>query len=694
MKHFLTLLLFTAFASTSIHAQKAPVIFPDNCTAVDTFYSSYIIRDAFRCLEDCNAPSTQAWIKEQNKLSKSAINKSLQKTNARNKIDKYGYYKNDNQQKIGDYFFFHGYTNQLAIPSLYYRSKFNGEAQELVNPNYISKKDVITLKGYSASQDSKYLAYQFGRNGSDWAEIKVVNLENRTHKKDHLTGLKFSDIAWKGNGFYYNTYRQNSKFSETMGPKIYYHILGSEQDTDKLIFERKNPYIDFDYKTSSDERFFIVKERNKSNGLTNVFYQDFQNKIPGFRPLIMNYKWGLNILDSHDEEIIAISSQDNNGGMIIKIDPSTPTQWQAISPNFAEATLLNCKPLKNNIIAVYQHNQHPILIVLDYNGNIQYKLDFPAGTSVNNINGGYNDESIYFNFGSYTIPPVVYKFNVTNFKKELVSSTEVTYSYKDIVLKEVEYLSEDSVKVPMIIVHKKGLKFDGNNPTILKAYGGFGIVSKPSFDPGIVYFIKEGGVFAFANIRGGGDKGKQWAFGGRGDDKQNSFDDFIAGAEYLIKEKYTSPDKLATTGGSNGGLVVAAAAIQRPDLFKVVVPKVAPTDMLRFEQFTVGVFHKNEYGSVNDSSSFVNLYNYSPYHNIKEEINYPTMLVITSDNDDRVPPFHSYKFVAKLQKREAQSNPILLKVQKNAGHYGASTKAGFIKKNADLYGFIYNHLTE
>ena len=282
--------------------------------------------------------------------------------------------------------------------------------------------------------------------------------------------------------------------------------------------------------------------------------------------------------------------------------------------------------------------------------------------------------------------------NIKTYKMELTQKTTVNFDFKKIEYKEVEYPAKDSVMVPMILVYEKGLELNGEHPVILNAYGGFGVVPSPGFDPGIVWFVKQGGVFAFANIRGGGDKGHKWAEDGKGANKQNSFNDFIAAAEYLIKNKYTNPDKLAATGASHGGLVVAAAAVQRPDLFKAVVPEVAPLDMLRFEKFTGGHWYTDEFGTVEDSASFLNLLAYSPYHNISDSINYPAMLVATSENDDRVPPFNSYKFVARLQSRNAQKNPVLLRIEKKSGHNGASTYQSMLKEKADIYGFIMHEL--
>ncbi len=548
------------------------------------------------------------------------------------------------------------------------------------------------LKGYWASKDSKLLAYQFNRNGSDWTELKVVSLSSGNHKKDHLENLKYSRIAWKDDGFFYTSYPRTDQMGKTMGQKVLYHKIGTDQSEDKVIFKRSNPNLQFYYLTTSDERFFILKEINEERGTINIFYIDYESEIIALKPLLMNISNNLRILDSHDGKFIALTHSDSNNGSIIEVDPANPTQWRAIASEYSKALLLEAFPFADRIVAIYQSNQHPIITVYDYNGEILHSIELPLSTSVGGFSGEYYDEELLYYITSYTIPPVVYEFNIKTFEDKTTKQTQITFNHEDIVYKEVEFFSKDSVSVPMTLVYMKGLELDGTNPTILKAYGGFGAVESPSFDAGIVYFIKKGGVFAFANIRGGGDKGADWADDGSGLNKQNSFDDFIAAAEYLINRKYTNSGKLATIGASNGGLVVSAAAIQRPDLFKAVVPLVAPFDMLRFENFTVGNFHIDEYGTVTDSLSFTKLYNYSPYQNVKEDINYPAMLVITSENDDRVPPFNSYKFVARMQNRPAQKNPILLRVEKDSGHSGTSSKTRFIKQKADIYGFIMNEL--
>ena len=676
--------------------QQAPELINTKLSLdVDTFYSTYRIEDKYRWMEDVHSVDTKDWLNAQNKVCNNYLSKVSGKINSFNSIDTYTYTEFDNPQKMGKYYFFTAYYNNFGVPALYMKTSLKDVAQKLVDPVFISAKDQIRIGGYSVSKDSKLLAYSFSRNGSDWKEVKVVSTLHGENLKDHLKELKSSKLAWLGDGFFYSTFSQDQQFGETNGQRVFYHKIGTEQQDDKLIFEKKNNLTaTFDYLTTSDERYFILKDVNQLTGKSNIFYIDYQSEHPELKPLLTNIRFGIHFLDSHDGKFIASTMKDSNNGSIVEIDPLNPLKWREIVPEFTESMLLKVIPFEDRIVAEYISNQHPIITVFDYSGAVLYNQKFPAATSISGFSGESTDEELLFSFNSYTIPPVVYQFNIKTFKSELTQQTAVTFDWKTIEYKEVEYLNKDSILVPMVLVYNKGIKMDGSNPTILEAYGGFGVVTQPTFDPGIVYFIKHGGIYAFANIRGGGDKGKEWAREGRGLKKQNSFDDFIAAAEYLIRTKYTSPEKLASTGASNGGLVVAATAIQRPDLFRAVVPVVAPLDMLRLEKFTVGHWNVDEYGSVKDSLSFTKLLGYSPYYNVKEGVNYPSMLVVTSDHDDRVPPYNSYKFVARLQSRSAQKNPVLLKVEKDSGHNGASTLTSWVKEMADIYGFIMYELTK
>lgn len=692
IKSSLTAILF--IFHLLVYSQSQEPIYTEKVPVIDTYFEVEIT-DNYRWLENTSSIETKQWIENQSNNSKKFLKTASRKTNSFLSIDKYTHTKFENPIKKGNFYFNYYYTSLFSRPSLFVKTGIKKASRKLIEPSQISSSEVINLKGFAVSKNMELLAFQFGREGSDWAEMMIVKISNGKILKDHLKGLKFSNISWLNNGFFYSTYDQINKFGKTLNNKIFYHEIGNQQTDDKLVFARKNnPEAYFEYLTTSDERFLIIKEKDESKGNTSIFYIDYHSEKKALKPLFYNIEYNIDIVDSHNGKFIATTTKDANNGRIIEIDPKTPFKWKEIAPNYSSELLLRVLPFSDRIVTIYQSNQRPILVVINYEGNVLYRLDFPIGSSIGGFSGDKTDEEFLFYLKSYTVPPVVFKFNIKTFEKKLTQKTGVTYKYSDIVYKEVEYYSKDSLKIPMILVHRDDIKLDGKNPTILKAYGGFGIVSSPSFDPGIVHFIRNGGIFAFANIRGGGDKGVQWATDGKGLNKQNSFDDFISGAEYLINNNYTNNNKLAITGGSNGGLVVAAAAIQRPDLFKVVVPIVAPLDMLRFEKFTVGRFHTDEYGTVTDSIGFKNLLDYSPFHNIKENINYPATLVVTSDNDDRVPPFHSYKFVAKLQNRKSQINPILLKVEKNAGHYGSSNYMSDIKEKADIYGFILYHLSE
>ncbi|WP_291861185.1 prolyl oligopeptidase family serine peptidase [Marinilabilia sp.] len=661
----------------------------------DTFFNVHIIKDNYRWLEKTDSPETIEWIAKQNEMSGNWLKKAERETNSFNEIDKNRHFRYNFPKKEGKYFFSFAFTDTRVGSSLLINTSRNKKTREiLIDPyNDISRKDKINISGYQVSKNAELLAYQFTRNGSDWHEVGVVRLPSGKHLKDHLEGIKFSGLAWHKNGFFYSVFEQEGKFGPTSGQKVFYHKIGNTQEMDELIFERpQRPWVNFDFTTTSDERFFMLTETDERNDKVSVFYKDFNSHQPFLRPLITNFDRSLQIIDSRDGKFIALISDESGSNRVVEIDPAKPLQWREIVPPFSEGVLMDVAPYIDRMVLTLQSNNHPILLVMGYDGTVLHQAKFPFISSIHALEGEPEDDMVRFILTSWTVPPVVYEFNIKSFEKEIVERTEVPFDFEQLEYTELEYQSEEGVHVPLVLVHKKKVERDGKNPVLLSAYGGFGTVSTPSYRSEIIHFVEHGGIFAFANIRGGGDKGPKWAKAGKGQHKQNSFDDFIAAAEYLIDQNYTNPDFLAATGGSNGGLVVAAAATQRPDLFKAVVPVVAPTDMIRFEQFTVGHWHNDEYGTATDSASFCRLKDYSPFHNIKEKVNYPSMLVVTSENDDRVPPFHSYKFVARLQNREAQTNSILLKVEEKAGHYGGMTYSSSIQKGADVYSFIMHEL--
>lgn len=691
MKHLITLsfLIITITYST---AQKLEYPICPKQTVVDTFFNEYTVTENYRWLENVRCDSVIEWIEAENKISRQYLKKASAKFSCKTLLEKYGYVESQRSIKKGKYYFRMLRKNKQSVAGLYLGETANNVHTLLIDPNFNNKGDKVAIKGYFVSKDSKHLAYLINRNGTDWREIKVVSLPSGSKMKDHLKGVKFSSINWKGDGFFYSRYPNQGEFYATMGEEIYYHKLGEDQSNDRLIFKRKDPTIQFNYMTTSNERFFLLQE--KTNNYYNSFFIDYQSENPYLRPLLMKQKIFINMIDSENGKLTASVTKESNGGSIVEIDPYNPYQWKEIVPELASGVLMKCIPKADRILAIYQSNQHPILKIFKYSGEALYSLQLPDASYISGFYGEKEDVDLIFYLQQHTKPAIQYYFNTQTFERKFGEPVSVTFSFKNYETKSVMYPTNDSISVPMTLVYKNDLKLDGNNPCLLCAYGGFGKISTPKFNPGIVYFIEKGGVFAYANVRGGGDLGKDWAKAGRRLNKQNSIDDFNAAAEYLIKEAYTKPEKLACKGSSHGGLLVAAAAIQRPDLYAVAIPNVGVTDMLRFEKFTVGNFHINEFGTVSDSLDFINLRSYSPLHNIKEDVNYPAMLVMTSENDDRVPPFHSYKFVAELQNRKAQTNPILLRVEKNAGHNGASNYSARIKTQADMYGFILKILNE
>jgi len=692
MLRFLSLLIL--ILPLTINAQ-IPDYPPTKTTCViDTFFNTAVV-DEYRWLENTNDSSVKGWIRAQNSLTAKELRKASFSINSYTAIDRYSYVEYSNPQKHGDYYFTHAYYNNVGSPALFCRNSLKDDPTILVDPNFISSKDNINIKGFSVSLDSKLLAFQYSRNGSDWGEIQIVNIKTGAFKNDHLINIKYSSIAWKGDGFYYSKYPQQ-EYEKTNGQEVYYHKIGTSQDQDVLIFKRaNNPDVYFYTMTSSDERFFILEETFENKGIKNFHYIDFNDSAKVLKPLLTNLKISdnINILDNDGDFLIAQTFKGGNNGMLVRINPASPRAWEVIVPEYKTALLLNVTLLQDRIITLYQTNRKQQIVSYDYQGKLLNILQLPFGFSVNGLSGEKNDKQLSFSYNGYTQPTIVYVLDVESFEMKPLGTTVVNFDYTLFETKELEYKSFDGTMVPLYLIYKKGLILKNQNPALLSAYGGFGVVSSPGFEPGIVHFLSEGGIYAYANIRGGGDNGYDWANQGRGINKQNSFDDFIAAAEFLIDNEYTSCKKLAITGASNGGLVVSAALTQRPELFKVAVPIVAPLDMIRLENFTIGYRNTDEYGSIYDSAAFFNLLSYSPLHSIKEDVNYPATMILTSENDDRVPPFNSYKFAAKLQNRKAQTNPVLLRVEKNAGHYGGT--ANFktrLKEEADIYDFIMYHL--
>ncbi len=693
MKELLLCLACALFFAIALDGQpiEYPNIKPGN--HLDTLFNQ-IITDKFRSLEDPNSSSTQTWLEAQEQLAKKELRKADAEINSFGRMDHFAYTRYTSLTKKRAYYYALYYTAG-GTPGVYYQKSPKGDPELLVDPLQISTKDQIRIDSYEPSKDSKYLAIEYSRNGSDWKEIKVMDIKSGKFLDDRLKNVKYSSIAWRGHGFYYTKYPDHD-LGQALGAEVYYHKVGEPQLKDELIFKRKDaPENSFSVLTTDDEQFMILVEHDRRNGLGNIFCHDFEAEIPGLRPLLMKLSGEeqLNILGSHKGKLIALSYKDADQGMLISIDPEEPRKWKTVVPEIPDASAEEILLLEEKILVKYLTEGIEKILFFDYSGSPLQSIDIPFGYSADNFSGEYLDKKLIFAYSGYTQPKLVYQLDLESYKMKPLGQTLVNFDPSDFARKQLDLPSTDGTMIPVHIFYKKNMDFSKPHPTLLSAYGGFGIVVKAHFQPGIVHFLEEGGIYAVARIRGGGEKGLEWARQGRGKNKQQSFDDFIAAAEYLIDQNYTSPDQLAIKGTSNGGLVVAVAMTQRPELFKVVVPIVSPFDMLRFQKFTVGHFHTGEYGAVEDSLGFQSLLSYSPLHNIEEQINYPATLIMTGENDDRVPPLHSYKFAAKLQSRPAQKNPVLLRVAKDAGHYGTfSSFHASLQERAQIYDFILYHL--
>jgi prolyl oligopeptidase len=662
-------------------------------TFSSTVFNKEIINN-YRWLENLDSPDAIEWIHKQNNSCSSFLLKALDKTDAYNSIELYSYAEYNRLIKRGKYFFLYKKQNFLAEPILYYQSTIDGKAELLMDPNDISIKDKINLRGIFVSHDSKLLAYKFSRNDNYINEVRVVSLKNGRHEKDCLYDLIQPEIAWMGNGFYYTTYSEEGKLGQKISLKVYYHKLGTGQQRDSLLFKRDgSSHEEIACMTTYDERYFTMLIRDKVLNTIDMYYLDNKAVKPEFIQLFSDLKkFSFALFGDHDGKLIALTFGDSDNGSIVEIDPTNPNKWRAISSKFSDAMLTNAIAFNDRIVAVYQSNQHPVMMVLDYSGEILYYLQLPAASSVELFSARPDEEEIFYNYTSYSVPPIVYKFNIRTFKREVVKKTSVTYDFENIKYREVEYYSKDSLKIPMILVFENELKLDGKNPVIIETSWGIGSFQKPAFDPGIIYFIKNGGICAFPDIRGGGNRGNEWAKQGQDTNWQNAVNDIIAAAQYLIDSNYTCASKLASIGSSFSGQITALAAIQRPELFRALVLVEAPLVLMHPINLANDKLNTIQCDTMSDSISNVKYFEDCPFYNIREDINYPAMLIITSENSDLIPPYDSYEFTARLQSRSAQQHPILLETLKNPDHNTTAKLISDLKVKADIYGFITNEL--
>jgi prolyl oligopeptidase len=654
-------------------------------------------QDDYTWLENMSSVEVNDWVNKQNEFTDNHLIEIKKEYSLASKIKDY-----DSKttyripRKRGRYFYAVYMKDKNKAPNLYYMKSLDDEPIEIVNPNKIYAKENVNISGYYPSRNSFLLAYKISINGSDRQEIRFVDLFKKKGLDDVLKNVKFSSIDWnKDLGIFYKQNSNKEVFAKDSTYKLFYHRIGTLQEQDELIFDASKHESDFSF-FSSKSKLFII-ESNKEETLKNYYYADIDDNKFELKKFIENDSTNFELINYYKGRIY-FSSNKYNWGEVRSFDLKDKKDEKVVVPQIYMHLLLNTYFSEDYVICKYKTLEKNYIIFYDYEGKLIKRIDVPNGMDITFINYDQETKDFYFGVDSYTLPFRNFKVNIEKGQEQpfysLTNPPKPTlFPLNYFETKMVTYKNRDSIDIPITIIHKKGIKLDVNNPTLLEGYGGFGVVSSPNYDVGLIYFLEKGGVYAYAEIRGGGERGEKWHQDGMNLKKINSFNDFIDAAEFLIKEKYTSPSKLAITGGSQGGLLVGVAMTKRPDLFKVVIPEVGVFDMAKFSNYTIARLHFDEYGNPEKEAEYKSMMEYSPYHNIKEDVNYPITLILTSENDDRVPPVHSYKFAARLQNRVAQKNPIYIKTAKKSGHYGdTSTYQKWLDEKAAFYSFLLYHL--
>ena len=663
---------------------------------VDTYFGSNV-PDPYRWLEDDMSDETAAWVKAQNKVTFNYLDQIPYRAALKERLSElWNYEKIGSPFKEGNYEYFYkndGLQNQYVV----YRKKEDGTEEVFLDPNTFSKEGTTSLGSLSFSKDGSIAAYSISEGGSDWRKIIIMNAETKEIVEDTLVDVKFSGISWKGNeGFYYSSYdkpKGSELSAKTDQHKLYYHKLGTKQSSDKLIFggtpEEKRRYVG-GYVTE-DDNYLIISGSVSTSG-NDLFIKDLTKPDAPLVSMISGFDSDSYVIENEGDKLYIVTNLNAPNQKIVTTSANNPSSdnWVDFIPE--TENVLSPSTGSGYFFAEYMKDAVSVVKQYDYNGKLVREVNLPGVGSVSGFGAKKEDKVIYYSFTNYVTPSSIYTFNPETGVSEVYRTPEVDFNPNDYESKQVFYTSKDGTKVPMIITHKKGLQLNGKNPTILYGYGGFNISLTPSFSIPNIVWMENGGVYAVANLRGGGEYGKKWHDAGTQMKKQNVFDDFIAAGEYLIKNQFTSSDYLAIRGGSNGGLLVGATMTQRPDLMKVALPAVGVLDMLRYHTFTAGAGWAYDYGTADQSKEmFEYLKGYSPVHNVKEGVEYPATMVTTGDYDDRVVPAHSFKFAAELQAKQTGNNPVLIRIETDAGHGAGTPISKTIDQYADIFGFtLYN----
>ncbi|WP_281324511.1 prolyl oligopeptidase family serine peptidase [Flavobacterium sp. IMCC34518] len=686
----------TSLTSLGQNQKATPLTYPKTAKGetVDVYFDTKV-NDPYRWLEDDKSPETAAWVKEENKVTYDYLDQIPFRNALKSRLEKlWNYEKIGAPFKEGSFIYYYK-NNGLQNQSVLYRKDSKGKEEVFLDPNTFSKLGTSSLGGVDFSKDGSKVAYSISEGGSDWRKVVLMDVNTFKKLEDTLVDVKFSGISWKGNeGFYYSSYdkpKGSELSAKTDQHKLYYHKLGTAQKDDQVIFgaDQKRRYVGGG--VTEDNHYLVISASNATYG-NELYIQDLTKPNSPIVTIVDNFNSDNNIIENEGEKLFIETDLNAPNKRIVSVDVNNPKpeNWKDLIPE--TENVLTPTTGGGYFFANYMKDAVSVVKQYDYSGKLVREITLPGIGTASGFGSKKEEKILYYSFTNYITPPSIYSFEPKLGKSAVYQKPKVDFKSEDYQSVQVFYTSKDGTKIPMIITHKKGLKLNGKNPTILYGYGGFNISLTPSFSISNAVWMENGGIYAVANLRGGGEYGKKWHDAGIKMQKQNVFDDFIAAAEYLIAQKYTSSNFLAIRGGSNGGLLVGATMTQRPDLMKVALPAVGVMDMLRYHTFTSGAGWAFDYGTSADSKEmFEYIKGYSPVANVKAGVQYPATMVTTGDHDDRVVPAHSFKFAAELQEKQTGNNPVLIRIDINAGHGAGKSLAATIQESCDIQAFtLYN----
>ncbi|WP_339342477.1 prolyl oligopeptidase family serine peptidase [uncultured Polaribacter sp.] len=661
-------------------------------------YHTIEIMDNYQWLENTATPAVEDWVAAQNKISLKYLKKISNTKGARAKMKSYVWSEMQLEaytevKKNQEYYYKLIYPGRNSPASIYYTKGNKTSYQKLIGPNSISTKDRINFTRLTPSYDDHFLAYQYNRNGSDWKEIKIVGIKNRHFFKEVLTEVISPQINWYGQGFFYIKNKFNAKKVSRAFPELMYHTLETAQTEDAKVFNVDTKDENLSLFGVGKQSLYILKKSDNSKNNYSYYYLRPKQDVKEFTPLFTDIKYDIRFHRFKNDTIVA-STKIKNKKYVIKFPINEPAKWKLITPSYNGTVFTNAIIAEKKIVTSFQMENSSLLTVTDFNGKVLGEVVTPEGLAVSSLYYHKEKKELTFRLSSYSVPAITCQLDLSTYKFTYLGKKAVAFDSANYKFTRTEFTSHDGVKVPIFMVYKDSLPKNSKTPFLLNTYGGYGIIAKPSFNPGIISFIENGGAFAYVHIRGGGEFGYKWWQEGRNLKKRNGVLDFTSAAEYLIAEGYTKAKKIGIIGSSHGGMITAAAMTEKPELFGAAVINVGVLDVLRFEQSEAGAYFTNtgEFGTVKKEVEFKNMLSYSPFHTINEAVNYPSTLIITGTNDTRVPPYHSYKFAGKLQNGLNQKNPILLWAQENEGHSGASQYNSSIEELTFIYTFLSREL--